>query len=185
MFITQRPSRVGLVWVALEQGNTGQWRWQLPRAGFGLFWPQVQANEDLSRGGRLPQAIVTKAEKAFLARAMSSLRTVSCWQQLGLGVWLLSPQGTLGLGLLLSRHLQSREGCRKVPGSLRRSPQTRKEASGSPKVRQGNREGHLGGQTGSCVSPPRKPGPRSIGSLEGRPGREASAGALVATGKAV
>lgn len=149
MFITQRPSKVGLVWVALEQGNTGQWRWQLPRAGFGLFWPQVQANEDPSRGGRLPQAIVTKAEKAFLTRAMSSLWTVSCWQQLGLGVWLLSPQGTLGLGLLLSRHLQSREGCRKVPGSLRRSPQTRKEASGNPKVRQGDREGHLGDKLGA------------------------------------
>lgn len=49
------PPRVDLAWVSLEQGNTGQW------AGFGLFWPQAQANGDPPRSGGLPHTIVTKA----------------------------------------------------------------------------------------------------------------------------
>lgn len=44
--------------------------WQSPRAGLGLFWPQVQAKGDLPGGGRLPGTTVTKAEKALLAGAI-------------------------------------------------------------------------------------------------------------------
>lgn len=63
-------------------------------------------------GSRPPCKIVARAEKGLscLAGAILSSEDSACWQQLGLAVSLLSPQRPLDLSLLLSGHLQGREG---------------------------------------------------------------------------